>query len=169
MKANLHRVIAVFAFCAVAVSPLFAQNGWSHPPMISVTGIAEVKVAPDEATLTLGVDSHDRDLAVAKADNDKRIKRLLNLAHTAGVETKNIQTSALTMHPEYSDEKIPKLLGYRVSQTVALTLTDLSKYEELMTGALKAAVNRVEGISFFVSNPKKHREEARLKSGPSCS
>ena len=36
-----------------------------------------------------------------------------NLAHAAGVETKNIQTSALTMGPEYSDEKIPKLLGYQ--------------------------------------------------------
>ena len=163
MKANLHRAIAVLAFCVAAVPPLFAQNTWSHPRMISVTGNAEIKVAPDEATLTLGVDSHDRDLAVAKADNDKRIKKLLNLAHTAGVETKNIQTSALTMGPEYSDEKIPKLLGYQVSQTVALTLTDLSKYEELMTDALKAGVNRVDGINFFVSDPKKYREEARLK------
>ena len=54
--------------------------------MISVSGSAEVKVTPDEATLRSGVDSHDRDLAVAKANNDKRIKKLLNLARTAGAD-----------------------------------------------------------------------------------
>jgi uncharacterized protein len=54
-------------------------------------------------------------------------------------------------------------LGYQVSQVVTLTLTDLSKYEDLMTNSLKAGVNRVDGISFFVADPQKYREEARLK------
>jgi uncharacterized protein YggE len=163
MKAKSTRAVAAFAFCMALVPPLFGQDTCSHPRIISVTGNAEIKVAPDEVALTLGVDSHDKDLAVAKVDNDKRIKKLLNLAHAAGVESKNIQTSALTMGPEYSDEKIPKLLGYQVSQTVAVTLTDLSKYEDLMTNALKVGVNRVDGINFFVADPKKYREDARLK------
>jgi uncharacterized protein YggE len=63
----------------------------------------------------------------------------LALAQTAGVDSKNVQTSALTMGPEYSDEKIPKLLGYQVSQVVTLRLKNLSKYEDLMTNALKLA------------------------------
>jgi len=163
MKAKSTGAVAAFAFCMAFVPPLFGQDTWSHPRIISVTGNAEIKVAPDEVALTLGVDSHDKDLAVAKVDNDTRIKKLLNLAHTAGVDSKNIQTSALTMGPEYSDEKIPKLLGYHVSQTVTVTLTDLSKYEDLMTNSLKAGVNRVDGINFFVADPKKYREEARLK------
>jgi uncharacterized protein YggE len=128
-----------------------------------VTGTAEIKVPPDEVQLTLGIDSHDKDLVVAKASNDQRIKKLMALAHTAGVEAKNIQTSALTMGPEYTDEKIPKLLWYRVSQTVAITLIDLSKYENLMTGSVKVGVNRVDGIVFLVADPRKYREDARLK------
>jgi len=67
------------------------------------------------------------------------------------------------MGPEYSDEKIPKLLGYQVSQVITVTLTDLSKYENLMTNSLKAGVNRVDGINFFVADPKKYREEARIQ------
>jgi Protein of unknown function (DUF541). len=55
------------------------------------------------------------------------------LAHTTGVEAKNIQTSALAMGPEYSDEKTPKLLGYQVSQTVVLKLTDLSNQQTSLT------------------------------------
>jgi uncharacterized protein len=163
MKTQLIRSAAVLGFCLMFVPSIRAQETFNQPRIITVTGNAEIKVAPDEVTLTLGVDSHDKDLAVAKADNDKRIKRLLSLARAAGVESKNIKTSALTMGPEYSDEKIPKLLGYEVSQTVAVTLTDLSKYEDLMTGALNAGVNRVDGVNFFVGDPKKYREEARLE------
>jgi uncharacterized protein YggE len=153
----------IFAGFATLIPSVSAQDNCSHPRIISVTGNAEIKVAPDEAALSLGVDSHDKDLAMAKGDNDKRIKKLLNLVHSAGVDPKNVQTSALIMGPEYSDEKIPKLLGYQVSQTVTATLTDFSKYDGLMTGSLKAGVNRVDGINFFVSDAKKYRDEARLQ------
>ena len=163
MNAKSARTVVAFTFCITLVPSLFAQDTFSHPRIISVTGTAEIKVAPDEVVLTLGVDSHEKDLAVAKADNDKPVKKLMTLAHAAGVDPKNIQTSALTMGPEYSDEKIPKLLGYLVSQTVTVTLTDLSKYEDLMTRSLKAGVNRVDGIDFHVAHPDKYKEEARLK------
>lgn len=163
MQAKLIRAAAALVFCVMLVPSLFAQGSFTRPRIISVTGTAEIRVAPDEVTLTLGVDSHDKDLTLAKTDNDKRIKKLLALAQTAGVDPKNIQTSALTMGPEYSDEKISKLLGYQVSQVVTLRLKDLSKYEDLMTNALKAGVNRVDGINFAVADPKKYREEARLK------
>lgn len=163
MNAKLTRAAAAVVFCVTLVPSLFAQGSFTHPRIISVTGIAEIRVAPDQVRLALGVDSHDKELAVAKANNDNRVKKLMALAHAAGVDTKNIQTSALTMGPEYSDEKIPKLLGYQVSQVITVTLTDLSKYEELMTSSLKAGVNRVHGVSFSVADPKKYREEARLQ------
>lgn len=113
--------------------------------------------------LTLGVESRDKDLGVAKANNDSSAKKVLALARNASIEPKNIQTSALTMGPEYSEERIPKFLAYRVSQTIAITVTDLSKYEDLMTGALKAGVNQVYGVSFTLADPKKYRQEAHLK------
>ena len=163
MRLNLTRAIAALTVPLAAGSAILGQDVYTHPRIISVTGTAEIKVLPDEVTLTLGVDSHDKDLANARATNDSSIKKLLSLAHNAGVEAKNIQTSALSMGPEYSEERIPKLLGYQVSQTVVLTLKDISKYERLLTDALKAGVNRVDRINFAVSDPKKYNDEARLK------
>jgi len=90
-------------------------------------------------------------------------KKLIALARAAGVESKNIQTSVLSMGPEYTEEKIPKFLGYEVSQTITITLTDLSKYEDLMTSFLKVGVNRVDGIDFLVADSKKYTEDAQLK------
>lgn len=51
-----------------------AQGNCMHPRIISVTGKAEIKVPPDEVQLTLGIDSHDKDLVVAKASNDQRVR-----------------------------------------------------------------------------------------------
>ena len=163
MRAILTCATAALTFCLALVPKVHAQDNCIHPRIISVTGTAEIKVAPDEVTLTLGVESRNRDLALAKASNDRRVKRLLALAHDAGLDPKYIQTSALTMGPEYSEEKIPKLLGYQISQTVTVSLTDLSKYETLITSFLKAGVNRMDGINFGAADSLKYRQEARLK------
>jgi len=163
MSSKEIRHYVMLLLCMTLVLPAFAQENANHPPLITVQGTAEVAVAPDRADLTLGIDSRDKDLLAAKAENDRRIKKLLALARAEGIEPKYIQTSRLSMEAEFSEEKIPKLIGYEVSQTVTLTLTDLTKYEELMTQALYAGVNRVGGIEFYVAHPQKYREEARLK------
>src|ERR1700737_3237606 len=147
---NLIRAAVALSVCLTLTPTILGQANCIHPRIISVMGTAEIKVAPDEVMLTLGIESHDRDLAIAKASNDKSAQKLLSLARNTGIDAKNIQTSALSMGPEYSDEKIPKLLGYQVTQTITLTLKDLSKYEGLLTDALKAGVNRVDGINFVV-------------------
>jgi len=169
MKSKLTRAAVVFALCTTPIHSLLAQDNCSHPRIISVSGNAEIKVPPDEVSLTLGVDSHDKDLAIAKVDNDKRIKKLLSLAHAAGVDPKNIQTSALTMGPEYSDQKIPQLLDYQVSQTVTVTLTDLSKYEDLMTNSLKSGRESSGWYYFLYRRPKEVQGRSPSQSSPSCS
>ena len=64
-----------------------------------MNGTSENKVPPDEVILALGVESRDKDLTVAKANNDTIVKKVLALAHGAGIEPKNIQTSALSIGP----------------------------------------------------------------------
>jgi len=111
----------------------------------------------------LGVESDDKVLAVAKTQNDSRAKKVLALAHSVGVEQKDIMTSSVRMRPDYSKEKVPRLLGYEVSQTIRITLKDLSKYETIMTELLEAGVNRVDSVSFRLAETRKYMDEARSK------
>lgn len=147
--------VSCVVFFTVLPRPMLAQDCPPRPRLISVTGTAEVNVAPDEAVLSLGVESRDKDLSVAKTQHDSRVKKLLAEARNAGVEEKNIQTSALQMQPEYSEEKIPKFLAYEVSQTIQVTLKDLSKYENLITKVLESGVNRIDSVEFLVAEPRK--------------
>ena len=160
------KIIAVFGVSLLFIASAAlsaAQECGPRPRLISVTGTSEVNVAPDQVVLSLGVESRDKDLSVAKIQGDARTKKVLRLARDAGVEPKDIETSNLRMGAEYSEEKVPKFLGYAVSQTTTITLKDLSKYESLMTKLLEAGINRVNGINFGVSETRKYREEARSK------
>ena len=161
MRGRLLSSAAIAPLLLFAALPASGQVTCPNQRLITVTGTAEIRVAPDEAILTVGVDSHDRELAAAKMQNDARVKKALAVAHEAGIGEKDIQTSTLTLGPNYSEERIPKLLGYDASQTITLTLKDLSKYEALMTNLLQAGVNRVEGVQFLVSEPRKFKDEAR--------
>lgn len=149
---------SVFVVALVQLCP--AQDPCPRPRLISVEGTAEINVAPDEAFLSFGVESRDKVLGIAKSQNDARVKKVMTLARKGGVEQKDIKTSALRMGPDYSEEKVPRLLGYSVTQEISITLKDLSKY---MTELLEAGVNRVDGVSFRISEPRKYRDEARAK------
>jgi uncharacterized protein YggE len=160
------KINAAFWVCLLFIASAAlsaAQECGPRPRLISVTGTSEVNVAPDQVVLSLGVESRDKDLSVAKTQGDARTKKVLRLARDAGVEPKDIETSTLRMGAEYSEEKVPKFLGYAVSQTTTITLKDLSKYESLMTRVLEAGINRVNGINFGVSETRKYRDEARSK------
>jgi len=154
-------IAAVITLLFLLVGPAAGQEPCSRQRLITVTGTAEIRVVPDEATLTFGVDSHDRDLAAAKAQNDGLVRKVLAAARAAGVDEKDIQTSTLTLSANYSEEKVPRLLGYEVEQTITLKLKNLSKYESLMTELLQAGVNRLEGVQFAVAEPRKYNDEAR--------
>ena len=163
MRLNSITVLSAFSLFFFFTRPAFTQDFLPRPRLISVTGTAEVNVPPDEVVLSLGVESRDKDLSVAKAQHDARVKKLLAQVHTAGVDDKYIQTSTLQMQPEYSEEKVPRFLTYEVSQTVQVTLKDLTKYEHLMTKLLESGVNRVDSVEFLVAEPRKYKDEARAK------
>ena len=163
MKAKTISVVSV------ALVLVFSLSAWAgHRPasqksgFITVTGDAEVRVVPDEVILTLGVETWDKDLEVAKSQNDERVKRVLALAQNYEIEPKHIQTDHISIEPRYHDNYEKRdFIGFFVRKTIVITLKDLSKFEDLLTSALGAGVNYVHGIQFRTTELRKHRDEAR--------
>ncbi|MFZ0478253.1 MAG: SIMPL domain-containing protein [Terriglobales bacterium] len=163
MNCKTISVFSVFLFIIASAPFSGAQDCGPRPRLISVTGTSEINVTPDQVVLNLGVESRDKDLGVAKSQSDARVKKILALAHDADVEPKDIETSTLQMGANYSEENVPRFLGYEVSQTTTITLRDLSKYESLMIKLLEAGTNRLDGINFGVSETRKLRDQARSR------
>ena len=151
--------IIIFALCAWASDP----SSSAEPGVITVTGDAEVRVVPDEVVLTLGIETWDKELAVARRQNDQIVVEVLALISDYGVEPQHAQTDYVSIEPRYRfgtyDEE--DFIGYFVQKTIVVTLKDLSEFESLLVEALDLGVNHVLGIQFRTTELRKHRDEAR--------
>lgn len=132
------------------------------PRLITVTGEAEVNVVPDEVILTLGVETSDARLRLARSRNDEIVAEVLAAAATHGVESRHIQTDHMSIEPRYRDSYERRdFIGFFVHKTIVITLKDISAFEELLTSVLEAGANYVYDIQFRTTELRKYRDQAR--------
>lgn len=131
--------------------------------VITTSGDAQVKVVPDEVIVTLGVGTQGAQLDVAKSQNDDIVRRVLERVQGFGVPPNHIQTEYVGINPvyDYSSGSLPRLTGYNVQKTIVVTLSDLTKFEDLLSGALAAGANYVHNVEFRTTELRKHRDQAR--------
>lgn len=135
------------------------------PRLITVYGSADVNVPPDEVVISISVETWDKTIQEAKKQNDKKNKAILAKIETFGVESKYVQTSHVSMHPEYQDYPAhsqnmePK--GYRATREITITLKDLKKLDDLLESAVDLGANRVNSVDFRTSELRKSRDKAR--------
>jgi uncharacterized protein len=156
------------ALLALSINAL-GQNA-TDPPLITVSGQAEVRVAPDEVVFTLSVESVDKDVLAAKKRTDDSVKEVLAIARRNNVKAEDVQTSFISVQPKYNTDDLDytarqtvkrEFVGYQVSKTIAVILRDISRFDSLLTDVLKAGVTRLSNVEFRDSQIRKHRDQAR--------
>lgn len=145
-------------------------------PMITVTGTAEVMVAPDEVVFSLDVTKLNKDLQVAKRLNDETVSKVLELTRRFSVEPQNVKTDYVSVEMKYEsirdakkkvydedgDEIGTKIFkGYQVSKTVIVRLTDISRFEEFFSESLKTGITEVNSVKFETSKLRENKDKAR--------
>jgi uncharacterized protein len=147
----------------LAISPIsqaFSQQ--PPPPLISVSGSGEIKVAPDEIHLRMGVESRHEKLEEAKRENDERVAKVLAFLKASNIPSKDVQTDFISIEPTYDhDISRTKPTTYVARKSIETKLTKIEGFEALLTGLLTNGVNNVHGIEFRTSQLRKHRDAAR--------
>jgi uncharacterized protein YggE len=167
MKGKIFQVIGVISVLALIVFGLTAwtqDSGESQETgQVAVTGEAEIRIVPDEVILTLGVETWDKNMEVAKGQNDAIVARVFALAKEYGIAPEHVETDYVSIEPRYRSGYYEDrdFIGYFVHKTVAITLRDLDRFEDVLAGALEAGVNYVHGIQFRTTDLRKYRDEAR--------
>jgi len=133
------------------------------PPVIQVSGNAEVKVAPDLVDLNFGVEVVSKELLPGEVDMKKRVAAVIECLKKAGIEDKDIQTNYISIRPDYGDDTPKtKLVRYVLNRTIHCTLRDIGKFDAVLTAALQAGATDVSEMEFRTSELRKHRDAARL-------
>jgi hypothetical protein len=145
-------------------------------PMITVSGTAEVQIAPDEAVFSLDVTKMNRDLQIAKRLNDASVGKILELTRRFSILPQNVQTTHIAVDMKYESirdaktrifsddgDEIGKRVfrGYEVSKTVNVRLTDISRFEEFFAEVLQTGVSAVNSVRFETSKLRESKDKAR--------
>ena len=129
---------------------------------ITVTGDADVRVVPDEVVFAFGVEIGDSNLTTAKNQNDARVVQVINKLKSMGIDQKYIQTDRINIEPRYQDTYTRTgVIGFVVRKTIAVTLKDVSKFDDVLTNSLDLGVTSVQNIDFRTTELRKYRDQAR--------
>jgi len=83
----------------------------------------------------------------------------------ADVEPKDIQTTDFSVSPIYErkskESSATFITGYRVSNSVNITVRDIKKLGDVLDKVVQAGANQIGAISFGVAEPEKMKDEAR--------
>ena len=128
-------------------------------PMINVSGEGKVKVIPDQASISISIETKGTKADDVKKENDKKMDAILKFIKKSTIAKEDFQTQRVSLNPNYDYEK--KKYNYVATQTVVILLKDLSKYDALMEGLIDAGVNRVDNVIFKSSNMLQLQSDAR--------
>ncbi len=128
---------------------------------IHVSGTAMINAAPDRALLQLGVQSNSTTVEGAQRDNSRAMQRVIAAVQGQGVEAKDIATDQYRIEPIYEDFDALYIKGYRIHNSLAVTVRDVSKAGSVLAAALAAGANQVNDVSFYTTELRKYRDQAR--------
>lgn len=168
MTPTLRRHAALLALAAASLAlPAAAETATPTPapePRVIVTGEGRADVAPDMATMTLGVSTFAPSAAQALSDNSARLTAVIEVVKTGGVEPRDIQTSGLMLSPQFDYSKEgspPQVTGYMAQNMLTLRLRDLGKMGGVLDAVVGAGATDFSGLSYGLQDPKAAEDAAR--------
>ena len=167
---GLISILAVPALSACGGTTLEAQavQFSSQPQGIWVTGIGEVSIVPDIATLNLGIVSQEKTVAEAQAKATDAITKVMKALTDSGIAQKDIQTGSfrIDQRTRWDDMKQTETItGYHVSNMLIVKVRAIDKVGTIIDSAINAGGDliRINGISFSVEEPSKYYQQVREK------
>lgn len=128
---------------------------------IKVNGTGTVKAVPDMATVRLGVVTEDLALETAQSENAAKSTEVISSLIDNGIPRKQIRTASYNIEPIYDYVEGKQIFkGYRVTNLLSITITDLTNIGKIIDDATAAGANRVDSINFSVSDPSVYYDRA---------
>ena len=162
-------LFATLAFLAAA-APTVSQVALAddkEPPKrtITMSGKGTVKSAPDKVTVSAGVESQAPTANDALAKNTAAMTKVVDALKSAGIDPKDIQTTDISVNPQYEDrdddKKPPRIVGYDVNNMVYVTMRDTARIGAVLDQLVQAGSNSIGGVYFSVDKPEELEKEAR--------
>jgi uncharacterized protein len=124
-----------------------------RPGRITVTGVGTVTGTPNQLVLSMGVQVNGVSVASALGQANQAVRRVTAALNERGVDPADIQTSGLSIWPNYDgDSQVP--VSYGVSESLTAMLNTLSVAGSQIEAAVHAGGNviTVDNVSLNLTD-----------------
>ena len=160
-KAIVIAAVAVAGLAAVALAgvgiPTAAHGDAGITRTITVNGNGTVKVTPDRAGFSFGVDSRAATAAEASSDNARAMQKLIAALKDAGIAEADLQTDQVSVWP--ATDSNGKVTGYTASGSVSVE-TSVKAAGAVVDAATAAGATNVSGPTLTVADTDTYEAEA---------
>lgn len=137
------------------------QYKYKYSNSVKLNGKGTLKTKPDMAILTLGVITEGKELKTVQEENALKTNSLINRLKAMGINERDIQTQSYNVDIEYDYVDGKQVFrGYRVTNTIVVTIRDINKTGEIIDAAVESGANTIRGINFTVANPSLYYNQA---------
>jgi uncharacterized protein YggE len=167
------RRIALAAACLAAAAVPTAAQAQQTPNItqtiagtrLDINATGEVTRVPDLAIITAGVVTRSASASGAIQQAAARMARVREALRQAGIADRDIQTSNISLNPEYvyANNQPPKLSGYSASNQLSVRFRDIASTGKILDALVAQGANQINGPNLTIDQPEAALDEARAK------
>ena len=154
----------------------------SGSTLLSLSAEGRSRRTPDVAIFNAGVVTQAQNASAALSENSRRMDRVIAALKRAGIADRDIQTSAISLQPRYSNPELeaqiraretrqpyvpsnetPRIIGYDARNNVQVRVRRLELMGRIIDTLIEQGANQVDGPSFTLDEPRAALDEARVE------
>lgn len=159
-------ILALFLLAeTINIAANFGRSGIPATDTITVQGDGQATMPPDVARISFTVSKTSKTVAEAQDAATKQTNAAIEFVKEQSVDDKDVKTLSYNISPQYSYpnpcqsgfacpdySRASKITGYQVSETIQVTVRNLTAVGELLGGLGKLEVQNVSGPSFALDD-----------------
>ena len=161
---------ALLIATAIPATPAAAQSAGQVTQAITgtrldISATGEVTRVPDLAVISAGVVARSTTAAAALQETADKMERVITALKRAGVDDRDIQTSSVSLNPEYRypENQSPQLTGYSASNQVTVRFRDIRNSGKVLDALVAVGANQINGPTMTIEHPEAALDEARTR------
>ena len=132
---------------------------------LDINAVGEVTRVPDIAVINAGVVTRAATARSAMQQAAAKMARVRAALTKAGVADRDIQTSNISLNPDYvyENNKAPRLVAYNASNQLNVRFRDVASAGEILDALVAEGANSINGPTLTIDKPELALDEARAK------
>jgi len=160
---------ALLASAALMPSAALAQQSTINQTItgtrLDINAVGEVTRVPDLAIISAGVITRSTTASGAIQQAAARMARVREALRQAGIADRDIQTSNISLSPQYVyvKDQPPRLSGYSASNQLSVRFRDIANTGKILDALVAEGANQISGPNLTIDKPESALDEARVK------